>query len=76
MAVRSWLQSVTEETDENTVIVILENKSDLLEENDSKRCVPKATIDKIVRASTPIPSQSFFSKQRLRENQIHRKLHF
>ncbi|CAH8854694.1 unnamed protein product [Trichobilharzia szidati] len=50
LAVRSWLQSVTEETDENTVIVILENKSDLLEENDSKRCVPKATIDKIVRA--------------------------
>ncbi|CAH8593328.1 unnamed protein product [Heterobilharzia americana] len=50
LAVRSWLQSVTEETDENTVILILENKSDLLKQNDSKRCVPKAAVDKIVQA--------------------------
>ncbi|VDP19778.1 unnamed protein product [Schistosoma margrebowiei] len=48
LAVRSWLQSVTEETDENTVILILENKSDLIEESD-KRAVSRATIDKIVR---------------------------
>ncbi|CAH8592038.1 unnamed protein product [Schistosoma rodhaini] len=49
LAVRSWLQSVTEETDENTVILILENKSDLIDENDDKRAVSRATIDKIVR---------------------------
>ncbi|CAH8576399.1 unnamed protein product [Schistosoma margrebowiei] len=48
LAVRSWLQSVTEETDENTVILILENKSDLIEGSD-KRAVSRATIDKIVR---------------------------
>lgn len=52
LAVRSWLQSVTEETDENTVILILENKSDLIEENDNKRAVSRATIDKIVRVSS------------------------
>ncbi|TNN08280.1 Ras and EF-hand domain-containing protein [Schistosoma japonicum] len=50
LAVRSWLQSVTEETDENTVILILENKSDLIEENDDQRAVSKSTIDKIARA--------------------------
>ncbi|CAH8519309.1 unnamed protein product [Schistosoma turkestanicum] len=49
LAVRSWLQSVTEETDDNTIILILENKSDLIEENDNKRAVSRATIDKVAR---------------------------